>query len=288
MVGHRGQRLHLQLLSQRVDGVAGQLVGLVHHQNRPQRQDLVVAAQGAEAEQRVVGDDDIGRGRLYLGLLVEALVEQGALAAAALAMADGQALAQREGQPHLLDIARRHGCQAPLHPLAIVGHTGQLALAQQLRQPQVAQIVAAPLEQGHAERLRRDALQIGQILPPKLAHQRLVGGADHGLGPRPDHRRQVGEGFADAGAGLDHPVALLVEGVAHQLGHGDLALARPVALAQQLRHLAAGLEDLVHRWAVDGLVQVLAFGRAARLVDGWRRLRRRSRAARGRRRRWRL
>ena len=219
----------------------------------------------------MVGNDDVGLGCLQLGLLVEALAELGALAAAALAMADGQALAQGEGQAHLLGVAGGHGRQPALHPLYVVGYPHQLALAQQLLHPQVAQVVAASLEQGHTERPRRDALQIGQVLPPELAHQRLVGGADHGLGARPDGRRQVGEGLADAGAGLDHGVAALVEGLAHQLGHGDLALARPVALAQQLRHLPASLEDLSHRRAVDGLVQVLALRGVAWLVDGRRR-----------------
>ena len=82
--------------------------------------------------------------------------------------------------------------------------SGSCAAALGLVQPVAAQVAGAALEQRHAHRHAQRVAQARQVAQEELVLQALGGGADQRTPARQQQRHQVGEGLADAGAGLGH------------------------------------------------------------------------------------
>ena len=236
------------------------LVGLVDHD------DVVVgdhrhALDRVDREQGVVGDDQVGAMGLLAGDLDEALVAErapggpealamvdadlaplavgvarGAVALAA-ALGLGLALGPRSQLEDLLaERARRHVDQ---RGLVVVGR----ALADAVQ----AGVVGPALEHG----VRRVDLRMGagdgldqarEVALDELVLQCQRGRRDDHAAVVQECGDEVGEGLAGAGAGLDHEVTTLGQGVGHGLGHGDLS--GPLLTAQGLdrrpQHVAGG------------------------------------------------
>ena len=157
--------------------------------------------------------------------------------------------------------------EARQEPLLVVGHR-PVAGREEIGHGLEAGVVGAPLEQGDLESCgvlaeHRDGL--GDVGVDELSLQVAGGGGDHDRGvvlPGPeDGRHQVGEGLADAGAGLDHQVLAGVERGGDGAAHVDLSGALLVALARAQG--AAGAEVRLRRLHVERRA-VLVRGQMAR------------------------
>ena len=80
----------------------------------------------------------------------------------------------------------------------------------------MAEVVGAPLHDLHVELAPESAFDDRNVLVDHLLLEILGAGRDHGLQARAESRDQVGEGLADAGAGLRHEL------VAGRYGGTDL------------------------------------------------------------------
>ncbi len=95
-----------------------------------------------------------------------------------------------------------------------------------------AQVAVAPLQQRRLHRRAQGLRDARQVTQEKLLLQALRRRADEGSAPRQQHRHQVGEGFADAGAGLDHQRIARADGVGNRVRHANLRVTPAVAAAR--------------------------------------------------------
>ena len=143
------------------------------------------------------------------------------------------------------------GARRPGHH-ALEGPRGRLwqqrAAAQGLLQlclsePMHAQVIAAALENGDIHRHAQRTAEQGQVLVVELILQGAgAGGHQHpqsGL----QHRHQITEGLAGAGARLDHERPTLRQGVRDALGHVQLLAARNEPLQGPVE-TAPGIENV--------------------------------------------
>jgi len=138
------------------------------------------------------------------------------------------------------------GLFLPLGDLAVLvdllkpGENGLILQGDQLV---AAEVVGAALHIADAQ-VAEQGFEEGNIAEEELVLERLGAGRDDDALAGAQGRKQVGERFAGAGAGLDDQVAMLAEGALHGLGH--LQLARPVLIRQgRAGQDAAGREELV-------------------------------------------
>ena len=273
-------------------------VGLVDDPAADGRQDLAVGGDVAQ-EQRVVGDDDVRAAGAAAGAVEQALVgEVRASAAQALAGLGGEhragdvAPANAQGVEVAVGRLRREragdgdgGEHVGSHGVVrapVVGHGGKGELLSHGAVHAVqARVVVVALEAREGEAAGQGRGESGQLVRDELVGERVgLGGDAHGdvvaLGVE-DRGQQVGDGLADAGAGLDGAVGAVGERGRDLAGHGDLLGAALQALVHA-RHGAVGGERGLHLFGGGGAhgvevggvgalagVEVAGQGRAVRL-----------------------
>ena len=92
-------------------------------------------------------------------------------------------------------------------------------------QPVQAQITAAPLQQGLAQRQAQQAGEVRQVTREELVLQVLGSGRYQYALATEQRRDQIGKGLAHARAGLHHQRLAACDGIGHGTGHVQLAIA---------------------------------------------------------------
>ncbi len=108
-----------------------------------------------------------------------------------------------------------------------------------------AKIIAAALHVADAQ-LAQMLLEERNVLEEELLLQRLGAGRDDDALARANHRQQIRQRLAGAGAGFDDQVAALFERLLHGFGHLQLPAAKLVG-RMRARQQASGTEELVER-----------------------------------------
>ena len=243
----------------RAEGAIGgieQVMALVEDVAQRPRSVVEAAHRRLDHHQRVVGDHDVGLPRAADGALDEALPVMLAGRIDALAAPVGQAgdaaAAQKIEQPgrqvaadHVAVAAGQRPARQKAQADGVLGH--QAGAHHGLLEVQQAEIVLAALADHHpAALLRRIAMQAVELVVDLALQVAGVGGDPdrRAVLLRPQRgRRDIAQGLADAGAGLDqHHVGLVLllarrEGLAG--GRCVVALGRP-----RLGHVGAGRDHL--------------------------------------------
>jgi hypothetical protein len=114
-----------------------------------------------------------------------------------------------------------------------------------------AEVILSTFEQGGLESHRQDFLHQGDVLVDELFLEVDGVGADEGLAFLGDGMEgcgdEVGEGFADSGAGFDHEGALFLEGSGDGNSHG--LLFGPIFKTGGAGKFAMGREEVLDRLA---------------------------------------
>ncbi|EWS55532.1 hypothetical protein X551_01635 [Methylibium sp. T29] len=218
----------------------------VEHRHVHGRQQLChagVAQRQVGEEEVVVDHHQVGRHRLAAGLHHVAAAVFRAFAAEAVLARRGHQRDHRRALVQAFELGQvaAHGALRPL--LDLRQRARRIAVGQRRRlpgqhQPLQAQVAAASLQQGHADRQGQHLAQPRQIAQEKLVLQALGRGADQRAMPGQQRRDQVGERLADACAGLGHQHLARIDRIGHGCGELQLGAALAVLRISPLQRTA--------------------------------------------------
>jgi hypothetical protein len=261
--------------AEELDAGLGELVRLVEDRDLDARQqlgDAAVAQRHVGEEEMMVDDDDVGEHRLAPRLHHVALAVLRAFAAEAVlarrrderddaaalveALELGEVAARGRQRPRL-DLGERADGEA----------VGKVSVLPGAAEPMQAEIARATLQERHRHRQVERAAKARQIAEEELVLERLGRGAEQRPGTAEQRRDEVGEGLADAGAGLDDERATLLDRGRDSERHVELDRAFGMIRIDRCERAGGAEREL------DGLLQL---ARCERLRDADRRHLRRS------------